>query len=65
MELDRKNLDYVEKLSTPREQCKTCQEWLTWEFVDDNDFPHCLRSDYECRCFLDGSMDECPFYLDL
>lgn len=65
MELDRKNLDYAEKLSTPREQCKTCYEWLTQECVGKNDSPHCTRSDYECRYYLDGSIDECPFYLNL
>lgn len=66
MELDRKNLDYIEKLSTPREQCKMCQEWLTQEDVGDNDFPHCsMYGDYECRWYLDGSIDECPFYLEL
>lgn len=64
METDRKNLDYVEK-NTPREQCKTCYEWLTQEDVGFNDIPHCTRSDYECKWYLNGSMDECPFYLDL
>lgn len=64
METDRSIMNIEERLSTPRKLCKTCYEWLTQEDVGDNDFPHCGRDNYECRNYLYGSEDKCPYYLN-
>ena len=64
MENKKKHIDYAKLLSTPREMCKECYEWLTQEDVGEHDTPHCTRSgDYECGDYLTYFRDDCPYQL--
>ena len=47
-------------LSTPRELCKECYNWLTQEDVGFYDIPHCSEDDLECRWYLCGDREDCP-----
>lgn len=48
----------AEALSTPRELCINCYNWLTPE--NNYDLPHCLENAYDCRAYLLGTHDYCP-----
>jgi hypothetical protein len=52
----------ADALSTPRELCMNCYNWVTPEF---NDIPHCIENAYDCRAYLLGRHDNCPKHLVL
>lgn len=51
----------ADALSTPRELCMNCYNWLTPE----DDLPHCLENAYDCRAYLLGTHDNCPKHIVL
>ena len=69
METDRKDMDIVERFSTPRELCKTCIEWNESDIHDDfHDQYRCVagRGGFdENRDYLLGYREDCPFYFEL
>lgn len=52
-------------LSTPRELCKDCYNWLTQEDVGFNDLPHCIENTFDCHAYLLGTCDNYPKHLVL
>ena len=63
METQKQQIDYAKLLSTPREMCKECYNWLTQEDVSENDLPHCECGEYESHNYLIYLRDDCPHQL--
>lgn len=61
----KKNSEVERCLSTPRELCKSCYNWLTQEDVGFNDLPQCSEAKSECRSYLLGYKDTCNRYCNI
>ncbi len=55
----------AKRLSTPRELCKDCYNWLTQYDVGEYDLPHCAENAFDAHAYLIGTSNTCSKHIVL